>query len=248
MKYYVSSDIHGFYSLFVKALTDAGYYEDKEPHKLIILGDLFDRGKEAALMQDYILELIEKDEVILVKGNHEDLFEDFVTVDMGIPYDHHVHNGTYDTAKQLTGFDANPIALRSYFLAAAGKNTPYYQKIIPSMIDWYETEHYVFVHGWVPCISTKAGYCAISDWREATENEWKKARWYNGIDASRTAVERKTVVCGHWHASYGHALYEKKGSEFGPDADFSPYYGKGVIAIDACTGFSKKVNCIVIED
>ena len=26
------------------------------------------------------------------------------------------------------------------------------------------------------------------------------------------------------------------------------YYADGIIAIDACTAFSRKVNCIVIED
>ena len=35
---------------------------------------------------------------------------------------------------------------------------------------------------------------------------------------------------------------------FGPDADFSPFYGQGVIALDACTAVSGFVNCIVIED
>ena len=61
-------------------------------------------------------------------------------------------------------------------------------------------------------------------------------------------AEHKTIVCGHWHTSYGHSKYEHKGTEFGEDADFSPYYGPGIIAIDACTAFSGKVNCLVIED
>ena len=39
-----------------------------------------------------------------------------------------------------------------------------------------------------------------------------------------------------------------KGGEFENDPDFSPYYGEGIIALDACTAFSKKVNCIVIDD
>ena len=64
----------------------------------------------------------------------------------------------------------------------------------------------------------------------------------------RPADENKTIVCGHWHTSYGHSKYEHKGTEFGEDADFSPYYGPGIIAIDACTAFSGKVNCLVIED
>ena len=74
------------------------------------------------------------------------------------------------------------------------------------------------------------------------------ARWINGMDAAQTAADDKTVVCGHWHASYGHSRYEKKCTEFGPDADFSPYYGPGVIAIDACTAHSMRINVLVIED
>ena len=47
MKYYITADIHGFYTEFHKALDEAGYFNDSEPRKLIILGDIFDRGQEA---------------------------------------------------------------------------------------------------------------------------------------------------------------------------------------------------------
>ena len=75
MKYYVTADVHGFYTEFCKALEDAGYFTDPEPHRLIILGDLFDRGREAVEMQAFILDLLAQSAVILVRGNHEDLFE-----------------------------------------------------------------------------------------------------------------------------------------------------------------------------
>lgn len=91
-------------------------------------------------------------------------------------------------------------------------------------------------------------YSYISYWREAGREQWNQARWFNGMDAAQAADENKTIVCGHWHTSYGHSKYEHKGTEFGEDADFSPYYGPGIIAIDACTAFSGKVNCLVIED
>ena len=55
MKYYVTSDIHGFYMEFQDALKSSGYYEDKEPHKLIIIRDLFDRGSEAKRLQAFII-------------------------------------------------------------------------------------------------------------------------------------------------------------------------------------------------
>jgi len=249
MKYYVTADTHGFYSVLREALEKAGYFDDREERKLIILGDLFDRGTEAKEMQDFILQQMETGDLILVKGNHEDLFQELVTEDKGLPYNHHVHNGTYDTALQLTGYDPTMAHIRNYDFADAAKKTPFYTKIIPSMIDYYETEHYIFVHGWIPCIADRrTGFSYYSDWRNVDPFEWKRARWYNGMDAVQTCMEEKTILCGHWHSSYGHWKYEHIGSEFGEDADFSPYYGSGIIALDACTAISNRVNVIVLED
>ena len=81
---------------------------------------------------------MEKDEVILVKGNHEDCFCDLVTTDTGLPYGHHVHNGTYQTALDLTGYDTIMAGIRRFSFAEAGRKTPYYTQIIPSMLDYYE--------------------------------------------------------------------------------------------------------------
>ena len=248
MKYYVVSDVHGFYSKFHNALAASGYFDDTEPHKLIVLGDLFDRGREANELQDFILELMDRDEVILIRGNHEDLFVDLVTTDAGVAYKHHKHNGTYDTALQLTGIDSAEAFARCFAFAETAQETPYYRRIIPAMRDYFETRNYVFVHGWIPCIRENGVYSYYSNWRDAPPCEWDKARWYNGIDAARTCMEEKTIVCGHWHASYGHAKYEKRGSEFGVDADFSPYHAPGVIAIDACTAHSGQMNVIVLKD
>ncbi len=252
MRFYVTADPHGFYSILRASLDRAGFFSDKESHKLIVLGDLLDRGEEAIDMQDFILNLMEEDRVILIRGNHEDLFESLVTEDQGVPYRHHVHNGTFDTAMQLTGFDSK-MAGRNHDFAAAARRTPYYTQIIPATIDYYETEHYVFVHGWIPAIGGHDSkghdtYNYVNEWREASNNAWRVARWYNGMDAVETCMEEKTIVCGHWHTSYGHVKYENKGSEFGPDADFSPYYGNGIIALDACTAHSGRVNVITLED
>ena len=226
MRYYVVSDVHGFYTPLIQALTDVGFFDDVEPHKLIVLGDLMDRGRDAVKIQNFILEQMEKDAVILIRGNHEDLYESLVTQDCGIPYDFHLSNGTYDTALQLTGFDPVMARIRNFAFANAGKGTPFYRQIMPAMRDYFETEHYVFVHGWIPCVVERGMYCPIRDWRNAPSKEWKNARWYNGMDAAQTADEDKTIICGHWRTSYGHSKYEGKGSEFGPDADFSPkpYY------------------------
>ncbi len=187
------------------------------------------------------------DEVI--RGNHEDLYEELATVDQGQPFSHHISNGTYDTALQLTGMDKWMALIHQYDFAEAAQDTPYYKRIIPAMQNYYETAHYIFVHGWIPCLRERTTYCSIGNWRKADDNMWSTARWFNGMDANQFVYEDgKTIVCGHWHASYGHTVYEKKGSEFGPDANFQPYYGNGIIALDACTVVSGFVNCIIIDD
>lgn len=68
------------------------------------------------------------------------------------------------------------------------------------------------------------------------------------MKASKSVQNDKTIVCGHWHASYGHAVIEGIGPEFGVGAIFAPYYGNGIIAIDACAAYSGFENCLVIED
>ena len=135
MNYYVLSDIHAFCSLFRNTLRDAGYDDDPGEKKILILGDLFDRGQEALALQDCILDLMRDDRVILIKGNHEDLFQDLVTKDRGRPLRHHLQNGTYGTLEQLTGLHAGYSWHANMELARAGRETPFYTEIIPAMLE-----------------------------------------------------------------------------------------------------------------
>lgn len=259
MRYYVVADIHGFYDLFIESLTEKGFFADKEPHKLIICGDLFDRGRQPKEIQEFVVDLIKKDEIILIKGNHEDLMLDFIDridyyVDMGILFTHHFSNRTVQTVYDLTGCDGFTLEEDPSFVAEKMRETDYIKIIIPAMVDYYETKNYIFVHGWIPCNSKgfkhNEYFSYKPDWREEGKEGWGRARWHNGIlAASQGVIEpNKTIVCGHWHASYGHAVFEGKGKEFTESADNSPYYSDGIIALDACTAFSKVVNCIVVED
>ena len=212
MKYYVVADVHGFFDELKFALTEKGFFTDTEQHKLIVCGDLFDRGKQAAELQEFILDLLAKDEVILIRGNHEDLMLELLKDWFHHSYwrSYHRNNGTVDTVLQLTQMTIGDLAA-----------TPY-----------------------------SVEYIYNSNWRDADKVVWNQARWQNGMQAAHNHVVEpgKKIVCGHWHCSFGHAHYENKGGEFENDPDFSPYYGEGIIALDACTAFSKKVNCIVIDD
>ncbi len=257
MRYYVVSDPHGFFKELKTALEEQGFFSDTEPHKLIVCGDLLDRGPGAWQMQQFILELLKKDQVILIRGNHEDLALKLLSEWHlhSYMFSYHVANGTVDTMLQLT--NAEPASLQNYNVGIGRRfaNSPYIQKIIPATVDFFETEHYIFVHGWIPCTvlpqyQRVKDYVFIKNWRDASSEQWGQARWINGMEAAHSGIIEpgKTIVCGHWHSSFGHANYEGTGTEFGEDADFSPYYADGIIALDACTARTRKINCIVIED
>jgi serine/threonine protein phosphatase 1 len=71
MATYAISDIHGCYSMFLKMLEKIQFDETKDT--LYILGDIMDRGPEIPQMVRWVWEH-ESDHVIMLKGNHEDMF------------------------------------------------------------------------------------------------------------------------------------------------------------------------------
>lgn len=255
MVYYVVSDVHGFYSETEYALDNAGFFEERLPHTLIVCGDFFDRGKEAIKMQEFICDLMRKNQIILVRGNHEDLALDLLdtfseNLDVYSVPRHHFSNGTFDTFMQLAKMSLSDVMLDPEKLVKRVEKTPFFTRIIPESLNYFETKNFVFVHGWIPYVprSFERSY-AEADWRNATAAEWRDARWINGMNAyfSGAVLPDKTIVCGHYHTSYGHSRADGT-AEFGDDADFSTFAEDGIIAIDACTAFSKRVNVLRIDD
>lgn len=258
MKFYVVSDVHSYFSLLKKTLDEKGFFSDTEPHKLIICGDIMDRGEESKEMESFILDLLQKDEVILIRGNHEDLFIDMVDnfIDnkesLLTGYSHHNSNGTLKTGLDLTNISEYDVpAFNNFDLRC--KETEFYKTIIPACKNYYETKNYIFVHGWIPVESTdyKSYFKYMNNWRNANDKQWNKARWLNGMSVGikyGVTESDKTIVCGHWHTSWARWYFHNEKEFSHVYSDFSPYYHEGVIAIDACTAFSNTINCIIIED
>lgn len=244
-KFFIMSDIHGFYDEMKLALDKAGFNPNNEEDWIITCGDHFDRGPKPAEVMKYLQELPRK---ILVKGNHEEFLLD--CIDRGYALSHDWHNGTAQTI-----IDLAPSA-EAFDLACS---TAYWRvkDFIDGMVDYFETKNYIFVHSWIPLISKDGlpsyytknrSFKFRPDWREASAKEWQDSRWGNPFDiAEQGLLPDKTVVFGHWHSSTGWAKAEGR-SEFGDDAKFEPYYGNGFISIDACTAYSSQVNVLVLED
>lgn len=181
---------------------------------------------------------------ILIRGNHEDLMEDAINRDCFYGYDE--SNGTMYTVLQLVGektfYDGHGLL--------AMQNCEEWNTYIKSCRNYYETNNSILVHGWIPCEEEwefhNTNFLFSDFWREG---DWEGARWYNGMDMWKNGivVNNKTIYCGHWHTSYGHAVFHKEGTQWGEDALFTPFIDKGIVALDACTAHSKFVNCFVVE-
>lgn len=231
-KLFVVSDVHGHCTILKQALAQAGFDRDNEDHLLICCGDYFDRGDENLEVLQFFERLPRK---VLLRGNHEDLL--LKLLQTGKLQPHHYINGTMNTLKNIFGkYCVDPVDDTIDF---SGKTriTDRLCQFIEETVDYYETEHYVFVHGWLPQNAQtpearqKAGSLA-----------WEKARWSQWIqkyDGNRPLPD-KTLICGHVPTFCF--------KDFpGEDAQGSTiFYGNGLIAIDAGTFDSKKINVLVL--
>lgn len=245
-KLFVVSDIHGYYDQFIEALKNSGFDENNPDHFLISLGDNFDRGSKPIEVMEYLMNLPRK---VLIRGNHEDLFID--VCERGFPWLHDISNGTSDTITKIA--EKFPVELATTYLSALIAVNPFFNE----MVDGFETKNYVFVHGYIPCnlvLVDQYGESSYSpiDWRNATAEQWKEARWINPFLASKTVyLDDKKIVCGHWHCSYGWAQKNgtlNMGGDFDDHAIWEPYEDEHIIAIDRCTAHTGKVNVLVLED
>jgi serine/threonine protein phosphatase 1 len=233
------SDIHGHYTQLKEALDRAGFDDTREDHMLVCCGDLFDRGRENRKVYEYMRILKHK---VLIRGNHDQrLWEILRTGRMDI-YD--LHNGVATTIEEFLGegtvgemgefrvYDSEPFASEMC-------------DFIDTMVDYLETEHYVFVHGWLPTVAMEKPLRLLPNWRQASFSDWNRARFteWTGLHGVNDMLPEKTIVCGHRPTRLAYA--------FDPErtlSDPSIYYGEKMIAIDAGTIRTGVINVLVLEN
>ena len=263
MQYFIVADVHSFYDELMKALTAAGW-TDSEDQCFVSLGDLCDRGPDTIKCLQFVNSLPDNRK-ILIRGNHEDLME--AAIARRVFYIHDIHNGTVKSAEHIAVHEGVKIKEQGLSEAddeeilMAVKNSSLWNDYVTKTVDFAEVGNNIFVHGWIPCstvpkrdqweVIVDKKYEKVSNWRSESA-DWNGARWINGMQAweDGARIRGKTIWCGHWHTSWGHAYLHNNGVEFpdkGGKAHFSPFIDKGIIAMDACTAFSHKVNCIMIE-
>lgn len=197
-KYFVTSDIHGFFDEFQHALDATDFDPGNADHVLIICGDAFDRGSQPLEIYDFLRE-IPKERKILIRGNHELLLKELY--ERGYPLDHDINNGTYDTlayiskqpdrdeyrrkivhiiAKYETVREANGAIeaeqeKRRKKLFNSRKLKEILKWIDSEWVDYYETDDFIFVHSFIPTkIDEKKAYFGGVE-EEEFDPDWRNA-------------------------------------------------------------------------
>jgi serine/threonine protein phosphatase 1 len=241
MKYkiFAVSDVHGHYTELKWALDRAGFDENDETHIFLSCGDLFDRGKENASVYRFVKGLKRK---ILIRGNHEDMLCDVLK--RGFLEDFEISNGTDLTVRELLGM-AREAESREFDVESYDGTIREIIAFADSMCHYFETEHYVFTHGWLPLVFEGQKPCIDPLWREASPSDWEIAHqleWQQTYNV-RAMLDGKTIVCGHRPASLGHLFDDTRDLNC-----YEPFFGEGIVAIDSGTVRSGEVYVVIIEE
>lgn len=234
-KIFVVSDVHGHFSLLKEALDKSGFDKENENHLLICCGDYFDRGKENLEVLKFFERL---DHKVLIRGNHEDLLLKLLQTGRVLP--HNYINGTMQTLTDFFGkYSIDPIDDTIDF---SGKTRMVDRicEFIDETVNYFETENYVFVHGWLPENALTA-----KERKSVSDSAWEQARWYKWTEKynGNKPLDNKTLVCGHVPTTYAQKFDPTRTKD---NADI--FYGNGIIVVDAATFDTKRINVLVLED
>ena len=132
-RYFTIGDIHGSLSHLERMMAEIRPSLDPQGDTVVFLGDYIDRGPNSKGVVDFILQLQkELSEVVCLKGNHEDMFLDWVL--NGRNYELYLYNGGGAT-------------IRSYIQQGGRFHVPpEHLEFFQGLHLYYETDRYIFVH------------------------------------------------------------------------------------------------------
>lgn len=257
-KFFAVSDVHGHYSELRRALYKEGFRLNDPTHKLIVVGDSFDRGSESYELYKWLSKLIKKDKAIVLRGNHTAFFEGVLNkTERGFNFQHNGVDKTIDSFmhqtnafemyllfNNLTYDQTNFDKFLSIVSDTILEEFPDIKEVISGLPNYFETEHYIFTHG---IIFPNQNWRATSDSQWRNENHWARPEDY-GTYWNMTG---KTIVVGHLDTeTVKRAIAHRDTLDLVQDDIYSTLYVKqfDTYFLDGCTILTKKINVLTFED
>lgn len=213
MKRFVLGDIHGEYEKLKQVLRISGF--DYENDLLIQIGDIVDRGDEPFKCMD---ELLKIKNLILIKGNHDANFIQYVNIGQDF-LGHHGANGT-----AVTIYRWKELTLKQKYY--------YGENIFNKMIDYHITEdNIIFTHG---------GFDREKklEEHESHEFQWDRELIQKAMSCSKgqklnTLYDFKKIYIGHTPTIYWNIL--------------TPIDNGGVVNVDTGSGKGGPLTILNID-
>lgn len=237
MKYFCVSDIHGHYDILVESLRVKGWDPDNMGHKLIVIGDMVDRGPQNKEVLEFVYKLLKENKAILIMGNHDVFLLDFFKGIFNKTVFNFNYNGHKKTIEQLLGYKVSKDSNFKNEQNDLLEKYPHIYDMLQNAPYFYEAGKYIFVHGGVDA--------SLENWRLDTT---RNMTWNN--QAKMAPIEGKIVVCGHkqnvaLRAPNNYKEYLSHPTTF-PNM-FNILYLKGSIHIDASVVATKRINVLVLD-
>ncbi len=184
-KIFAIGDIHGCLDKLEELIGKIPV--DYQKDQLVFLGDYIDRGKDSREVVDFVISLKNKfSNIVYLMGNHEFMFLNFLD---GAEEELYLANGGRYTLQDYDIVFADSPEERIKKVPA--RHLQFYQSLLP----YYETEHYLFVHaGLMPGL-------------EPAEQKIDDLVWVRREFIDSFYDFGKTVVFGH--TRFGRPLIEK---------------------------------------
>lgn len=228
MKWFVFSDPHGNLTALKQGLHKAGYNEHNQEHRLLGLGDYFDRGNENLEMLNFLYEKLRTGKIRLLLGNHDAFLLDYLKGKSDGLFNM-IQNGMLNTVNEFSGLNVSKENLHLMYHAFRDiirSKYPQLCTMLKQMQDSYVIKNYVFTHAGMTNI---AGEWGIDNWA----NTPHFVKNYDPKD--------KIYVFGHWSAIKLKKLFN--------DTTDSPIFTyKNFIGLDGTTTLTNEVPVMVIEE
>lgn len=220
-KIFVVSDIHGEFMMMEELLEK---WNPKE-EQLVILGDLADRGPNSKEALELAYHLVQTEDAIVIKGNHDDMLEKYLEDPVRNQALYYMNGGGKTIDSLLGGASSKRDHKRN--VQAIKEEYPWLLPFLKSLRYFYKWENYLFVHAGVDL--------TLDDWRDSTKRDliWIREGFYD--QKNNTG---KTIIFGHTVTS---SLHRER-------LNFDIWQsGDGLIGIDGGAVYGGRLHGLVLS-
>lgn len=220
------SDIHGCYDEFNNLLEKAKY--DSTEDQLILVGDYIDRGKDNLKTLEMVKDLVDKEDAIALRGNHDQMFLDFVTRPYiyGNAFNYLRNGGDTTLRNMIKNFNSYQWHNDSYISWATDIMAEYEDLIdfVNSLPYYHKIDKYVFVHAGVNP--------SYSSWEMTPRDEMI---WIREQFLDNNLPHEEIFVHGHTPVVNLHGKHDI-------------FFNGNKIGIDGACVYGGQLNCLEIKD